>query len=108
MALAVLWEMWGENAFDREDLAPIRAIEASERRLLATMLAKGFRSPTTSSAGRLFDAVAALIDVRQQVSFEGQAAMALEFIADARVTDSYPFEIRPAEEPETLELDWQP
>jgi hydrogenase maturation protein HypF len=109
VALAVLWEMWGENAFDREDLAPIRAIEESERRLLATMLAKGFRSPVTSSAGRLFDAVAALIDVRQRVSFEGQAAMALEFMADAQETGSYSFALRAADgEPETLELDWQP
>ena len=89
VALAVLWEMWGEEALDREDLAPIRALEPSERRLLATMLAKGLRSPATSSAGRLFDAVAALIDVRQRVSFEGQAAMALEFMADAHETGSY-------------------
>jgi hydrogenase maturation protein HypF len=109
VALAVLWEMWGEDALDREDLAPIRAIDPSERPLLATMLAKGFRSPTTSSAGRLFDAVAALLDVRQRVSFEGQAAMALEFIADAGNKGSYPFEIRRAdEESEIIELDWQP
>jgi len=109
VALAVLWEMWGEAALDREDLAPIRAIDPSERRLLGSMLARGFQSPTTSSAGRLFDAVAALIDVRQWVSFEGQAAMALEFMADATETGSYPFEIRAADgEPDIFELDWQP
>jgi hydrogenase maturation protein HypF len=109
VALAALWEMWGQAALDREDLPPIRATEPAERRLLASMLERGFRSPLTSSAGRLFDVAAALIDLRQRVSFEGQAAMALEFIADPSETGAYAMDVTAsADEDPILELDWQP
>lgn len=109
IALAALWEMWGDTTFEQQDLAPVRATRPEEQRLLSNMLDRGFRSPLTSSAGRLFDAAAALVDLHQQVSFEGQAAMALEFVADPDTTGGYPVEIvRAHEGSETLEIDWQP
>jgi hydrogenase maturation protein HypF len=52
-------------------------------RIVDTMLAKRINTIPTSSAGRLFDAVASLIGMRHSVSFEGQAAMMLEAAADA-------------------------
>ena len=63
-----------------------------ERRVLDGMLERGLRSPRTSSAGRLFDAVASIIDLRQVCRFEGQAAMELEFLTHQIETDaSYSF-----------------
>jgi hydrogenase maturation protein HypF len=53
-------------------------------------VAKRINSPLTTSAGRLFDAAAAALGFRSAVTFEGQAAMWLEGIADATVKDAYP------------------
>ena len=93
-ALGVLFEMLGEAAVDQEDLASVRAFSRAEVAGLRTMLAGRLNSPLTSSAGRLFDAVASLTGLRQQVRFEGQAAMELEFALEGIQTDeTYPFSI---------------
>ncbi|MBL0174950.1 MAG: carbamoyltransferase HypF [Ignavibacteria bacterium] len=78
-ALGLLYEMHGDAIFDRRDLVPLRAFDADDLPLLQRMLASGYNAPYTSSAGRLFDAVSSLLDLRQVSAFEGQAAMVLEF-----------------------------
>ncbi len=90
VALALLWQMYGDAALEMDDLLPVRTLRPVERTLLAQMLAKGINAPITTSAGRLFDGVAALIGLHQEVSFEGQAAMALEFAADGSEQTAYP------------------
>jgi hydrogenase maturation protein HypF len=109
VALALLWALLGDTALERDDLAPIRDFAPHERQVLAQMLRRGLNAPVTTSAGRLFDGVAALLGLRQTVSFEGQAAMALEFACAPGVEDAYPFPLMPtgAGEPAHL-LDWQP
>ena len=62
-------------------LSPFESFTPEERGIVRGMLERKFNSPVTSSAGRLFDAVASLIGVRQFARYEGQAAMELEFAA---------------------------
>jgi hydrogenase maturation protein HypF len=59
------------------------------------MLDNRLNTPITSSAGRLFDAIASIIGLQQYTQFEGQAAMALEFAIETLETDAfYPFEVQ--------------
>jgi hydrogenase maturation protein HypF len=80
-ALGALYEILGDGLFHRTDVATLRAFRAAELSVLRTMLDRGINSPWTSSAGRLFDAVASIIGLRQRAGFEGQAAMDVEFAA---------------------------
>jgi hydrogenase maturation protein HypF len=117
VALALLWELYGEASLEMDDLAPIRALPASERQVLSQMLCRGLSAPVTTSAGRLFDGVAALLGLHQQVTFEGQAAMALEYAADPAVSGAYPMALSTQRSRadssfivhhSSLVLDWQP
>jgi len=104
-ALSLLHQIWGENGFADRGLAPLAEFSKTELRVIQQMLAKGLNAPITSSIGRLFDAVAALIGVRQRVTFEGQAAMELEAVIDPETTALYPFELSNAV-PQII--DWAP
>ncbi len=74
-------------------------IERLDRRrvdLLLHVMERHVNSPLTSSCGRLFDAVAALVGIRQQVNYEAQAALELETAIDSsEPDDGYPFEVVP-------------
>lgn len=112
-ALGLLYAMMGEAACSREDLTPVRSFPESERTTIRQMLARKINTPATSSAGRLFDAISALLGLRQQNAFEGQAAMELEWAAETRGTDSYPVLLRISETPAGVPpvpcvLDWEP
>ena len=63
----------------------------NELSILRAVLEKKINAPLTSSAGRLFDAVAALVGLRERAYFEGQAAMEFEFCADLDFREAYPF-----------------
>ncbi|MGC8784673.1 MAG: carbamoyltransferase HypF [Armatimonadota bacterium] len=102
-ALGVLYELFGDDAFDL--LAQV--FTEDEHRLLRQMLRQGINAPVTTSAGRLFDAVASLAGLRQVVNFEGQAAMELEFLThDVHTDETYPFSL--CEGASSYMLDWSP
>ncbi len=86
-ALGLLVELFGEAAFARRDLAPVCAFSPADLNAISVMLSRRLNSPLTSSMGRLFDVVASLLGLRQQVRFEGQAAMELEFALENHATD---------------------
>ncbi len=104
-ALGLLYEVLGPAIFDRTDLHPVNAFPAPERRIFAQALAASVNAPVTSSAGRLFDAIAGLIGTRSICRFEGQAAMELEWMADEAETGSYPFDVMGSN---PFVLDWAP
>ncbi len=91
MALALLFCSLGQAAFDL-DLPAARKLSTEQRPLFSAMLERGLNSPLTSSCGRLFDAAAALIGLRQNVSYDGQAAIELEALAESGSDNTpYPF-----------------
>lgn len=101
-ALGILFEIFGVDLFEKTDLKVLNAFQPAELKIIRKMLISDFNSPVTSSAGRLFDAVAAIIGLQQMVSFEGQAAMEMEFAASEILSQEiYPFEIEG-------QVDWQP
>jgi hydrogenase maturation protein HypF len=86
-AFGLLHEMFGQRAAE----FTIAWFQASEIEALEVMLVRRLHSPRTSSMGRLFDAVAALCGLPTVISFEGQAAMALEYAADEDEDAAYSF-----------------
>ncbi len=93
MALSYCFDSHGEEAFTLP-LPFLAAVTHEERLLFRKMLEKGINSPFTSSCGRLFDAVASLIGLRNAVTYEGQAAIELEALAERGVpTWNYPYAV---------------
>jgi hydrogenase maturation protein HypF len=72
----------------------VDALDATEVAVLRRQVERGLNAPLTSSCGRLFDAVAALLGVRTIAQYEGQAAMELQARADPSATGSYPYDLR--------------
>lgn len=101
-ALGLLYEIFGDSCWNIPKL--VRDFSENEKALLRHMLRKKINLPLTSSAGRLFDAAAALIGLRQRSSFEGQAAMELEFVIHQEVRATYSFVVTDAA---TMVVDWE-
>jgi hydrogenase maturation protein HypF len=99
-ALGVLYELFGADA---QRIAQRWFTGPQLRSLLAALHRPGL-FPRTSSLGRLFDAVAALCGLPDQVSFEAQAAIELEFAVDETIEDAYPL---PLTDSDPMIGDWE-
>lgn len=122
-ALAILHLLFGEDAWRMQGSPAVSAFPSAELPVLRHMLTAGLHSPWSTSAGRLFDAAASLLGIRQKAAYEGQPAMELEFAASripaqppvllpvipnsARDTDIVPPHGRGETNPAFL-IDWKP
>ncbi len=92
------------DAFLDLDIPFVRRLDRAKWRAINQMMQRGINSPPTSSLGRLFDAAAALLGVRDEVVYEGQAAIEMEMLAEGEAVDpAYPFAINPGK-PATLDV----
>jgi len=99
MAIAWLRETFGANL---PELPFFERVPEQKRSVIDAMLARGVQTIQTSSCGRLFDAVAAILGLRLETNFEGQAAIDLESVAELGMEESYPIQV----DGETV--DWRP
>lgn len=111
-ALGILYEIYGDALFERNTeifeyiFTSFQEIEWSA---LQKMLKHTINTPRTSSAGRLFDAVAMLLGLSSVCSFEAQSAMALETLAwEGKDTEYKDIPINIKEENESHIVDWKP
>jgi hydrogenase maturation protein HypF len=81
MGVAYLYKYYGEDFLDL-NIPFVKNLDPKKTRLLLQGIKAGINSPLTSSCGRLFDAVAAILGVCEQQDYEAQAAMKLEAIIE--------------------------
>ena len=96
MGLSALYQTFGQAGLTPKHLPPaLRDLNQATIDTISSMLINGFHCPPTSSCGRLFDAVASLLGLRQKISYEGQAAMELETLAKRARTPSWIEQLSP-------------
>jgi hydrogenase maturation protein HypF len=92
MAAVYLQQAYGDD-FLKLDIPFVRQLDQKKWSAIKQMIQAGVNCPPTSSLGRLFDAVAALVGLRTEVQYEGQAAIELEVQA-VPAENGYPFEMQ--------------
>jgi hydrogenase maturation protein HypF len=104
-ALGLLYELLGDDLFNLQDSPCLDSFTKQELNILKIAMHKQLNMPCTSSAGRLFDAVASLSGLCQMNSYEGEAAIQLESAANSVISDlSYPYKVRQGS---PVIIDWQ-
>jgi hydrogenase maturation protein HypF len=104
VAIGLLYELFGARLFAEKQFQTwLRAFSEAELAILSKILLNRINAPLTSSMGRLFDGIAAISNLCQIATFEGQAAMQLEFVIDQLSTNQvYPLLLQ------TNQIDWRP
>ena len=98
MALSYLYAAYGEAAKNKAAQLSLK-FSSLEEQILWRQLTTGWNSLSTTSAGRLFDAVAAALNICRQRTYEGQPALELEMAAAQPEDGFYPLELLPGKEP---------
>ncbi len=88
MAISYLFQAFGDEFLDL-DIPLFSGMNLKDIAIVKNMINKNINSPLTSSAGRLFDAVSAILDICRESSFEAEAAILLEKEAAQSVYDDY-------------------
>ena len=97
MALIYLHRAYGDELFDL-DIPFLKHLNEEEAGIVIQMARQGVNSPLTSSCGRLFDAVASLVGLRDKNAYEGQAPIELEMRQRRGETGEYPWRIEKGED----------
>ncbi len=105
MALSYLHSAF---AGDIPEIQALQEVPAKDRKLLGQMIEKRLNAPLTSSVGRLFDAVAAMIGLRNRVSYEGQAALELEMLIEDNGAGEAGYSFTLVESAGSLQIDTAP
>ena len=106
-ALGLLFSLCDGNFEEYNDLSCVKAFSSKELTVISQMIKQKINTPLTSSMGRLFDGIASLIGLCHQASFEGQAAMALEFQAlENLALNPYSYRIVSQQNNKVLGIDW--
>ncbi|MDO8885629.1 carbamoyltransferase HypF [Candidatus Oleimmundimicrobium sp.] len=92
MALGYLYSFFG-GKIEELDIDFLKGLDEVELKNIRIQIEKDLNSPMTSSCGRFFDAVSALVGVCDVVDYEGQAAIELEMVAQADVDERYDFKL---------------
>lgn len=101
-AFGMLYEIMGEDILQQKNWLHSAGFAEGEPETLIQMIQKGVNCPRTSSVGRIFDAVASLLNLKHVTTYEGQAAVMLEHLAvDSFNLQEYPFKIKDV-------IDWEP
>ena len=83
IAVSIIYQQTGNRERTMEIVKRLDLCSEAECKVILAMADKKINAVTSTSAGRLFDAASALLGIRKKSTFEGEAAMALEFAAEA-------------------------
>ncbi len=94
VALAALFEKYSLEELKHMSLPTLEAFSSTELQLLHQSYTKNINCPRTSSVGRLFDAIASLTGVLQNISYEGESGLRIEALYDHTIKESFTYSIK--------------